>query len=92
MKTNKIDLFYGFLIGIIANAIGSYIFIVAFTHHDFEDGFLLLKNGGHIGKLITLGAILNLAIFFLLLKFNKELMARGVILAMIVLTIITFFV
>lgn len=88
----KIDMLYGFLIGILASFVGSYIFIVVFTQHNYTNGLLLMKSGGHIGKLITLGAILNLVIFFLLLKLNKEMMARGVVLATIVLTIITLFV
>jgi hypothetical protein len=88
----KIDLVFGFIIGIITTFIGSYIFIEVFTQHNFTNGILLIKSGGNMGKLITIGAILNFAIFFLLLKLNKELMARGVVLAMIILTIITFFV
>ncbi|MET0760514.1 MAG: hypothetical protein ABWZ56_08845 [Flavobacterium sp.] len=89
---NKIDLLYGFLIGIVASFIGSYIFIEAFTEYTFLDGIQVMKAKGNLGKIITLGAILNLVIFFGLLKINKELMARGVILAMIILTIITLFV
>jgi len=88
----KIDLFYGFVIGVIASIIGSYIFIVAFTPYSFLGGLQILKFEGKLGKIITLGAILNLLIFFGLLKYNKELMARGVILAMFILTIITLFV
>ena len=88
----KIDLFYGFVIGVIASIIGSYIFIVAFTPYSFLGGIQILKFEGKLGKIITLGAILNLLIFFGLLKYNKELMARGVILAMFILTIITLFV
>ncbi len=88
----KIDLFYGFVIGVVASIIGSYIFIVAFTPYSFLGGIQILKFEGKLGKIITLGAILNLLIFFGLLKYNKELMARGVILAMFILTIITLFV
>ncbi len=88
----KIDLFYGFVIGVIASIIGSYIFIVAFTPYSFLGGLQILKFEGKLGKIITLGAILNLLIFFGLLKYNKELLARGVILAMFILTIITLFV
>lgn len=88
----KIDLFFGFLIGLLADFIGSYIFIVAFTQHNFTNGIQLLKNGGNLGKLITLGAILNLAIFFILLKINKELMARGIILSMFLLILISLFI
>ncbi|HLF51610.1 hypothetical protein [Flavobacterium sp.] len=89
---NKIDLLYGFIIGIVASVIGSYIFIEVFTEYTFWDGIQVMKAKGNLGKIITLGAILNLIIFFGLLKINKELMARGVILAMIILTIITLFV
>jgi hypothetical protein len=88
----KIDLFYGIIIGIIASFIGSYLFIVVFTPYSFLGGLQILKFEGKLGKIITLGAILNLVLFFGLLKYDKELMARGVLLAMIILTIITLFV
>jgi hypothetical protein len=88
----RIDLFYGIIIGIIASFIGCYLFIVAFTPYSFLGGLQILKFEGKLGKIITLGAILNLVLFFGLLKFDKELMARGVLLAMIILTVITLFV
>ena len=88
----KIDLFYGIIIGIITSIIGSYIFIVAFTPYSFWGGLQIMKYEGKLGKIITLGAILNLLVFFGLLKYDKELMARGVILAMFIVTIITLFV
>jgi hypothetical protein len=44
-----------------------------------------------MGKVITLGAIIDLILFFILLKINKDLMARGVVLATIILAIITMF-
>ncbi|MSP85146.1 MAG: hypothetical protein EXR18_04895 [Flavobacteriaceae bacterium] len=88
----KIDLFYGVIIGIITTMFGSYLFILALTPYSFWGGLQILKFEGKLGKIITLGAILNLIIFFGLLKYDKELMARGVILAMIILTIITLFV
>jgi hypothetical protein len=52
----------------------------------------LLKSDGKLGKIITLGTVLDLIVFWALLKYYKEFMARGVILAVIVLTIITLFV
>jgi hypothetical protein len=88
----KIDLLLGVLIGIVAALLGSIIFIAVFTEYHFITGIRVLKAQGLLGKLITLGAILNIIIFFLLLKFNKDFMARGVILATIILTIITLFV
>ena len=88
----KIDLFYGIILGIITSFIGSYLFIVVFTPYSFLGGLQIFKFEGKLGKIITLGAILNLVLFFGLLKYDKELMARGVLLAMIILTIITLFV
>ncbi len=88
----KIELFYGFIIGIIAAFIGVYLFLMFFTEYDFSTGFSILKAQNQVGKLIALGAILNLAVFFLLLKMNKELMARGVVLATLILTVVTIFV
>ncbi|WP_026978802.1 hypothetical protein [Flavobacterium tegetincola] len=88
---NKIDLLYGFLIGIIAASLGVYLFLHFFTDYEIVEGFTILRGQGQLGKLIALGAILNLVAFFLLLKFNKELMARGVVLATLVVTIATIF-
>lgn len=87
----KIDLFYGLIIGLISASIGVYLFVVLFTEYEFFEGYSILKAQGQLGKLIALGAILNLVVFFLLLKFNKELMARGVVFATLLLTIFTLF-
>ncbi len=86
---NKIDLLIGVIIAVIASAIGSYLFIEFFTNYSFIEGVRIMKFQGKLGKIITLGAILNIVAFFILLRFNKEIMARGVILGTIILTIIT---
>lgn len=88
----KIDLFYGLLIGVLASFVGVFLFIAMFTDYDFLTGISTIKGEGKLGKLITLGAILNIVVFFLLLKLNKELMARGVVLATIILTVVTLIV
>jgi len=88
----KIDLLIGFMIGLVACFLGTYLYITLVAKYEFIEGLTFLKSGGYLGKVITLGAILPLATFFVLLKLNKDLMARGVILATIVLALITFFV
>jgi hypothetical protein len=85
----KTDLLIGVLIALAATALGSFIFIELFTPYHFMDGVAMYKSHGVLGKIITLGAIMNVVIFFVLLKFNKDLMARGVILGTIILTILT---
>lgn len=85
----KIDLLLGFLIGIATCFIGVYLFLTLFTDYGFAEGISLMKTRGLMGKIITLGAILNLIAFFILLKTKKEMMARGVILATLILAIVT---
>jgi hypothetical protein len=88
----KIDLFYGLIFGITTSLIGVYLFIYLFTPFSFLGGLQLLKFEGKLGKIITLGTFLNVGMFFSLLKYRRETMAKGVILAMILLTIITLFI
>lgn len=85
----KIDLLFGVLIGVAACFLGTYIFIALFTDFGYLQGVNVMRAQGNFGKLVTLGAILNLIAFFILLKFNKDLMARGVILSLILLAIFT---
>ncbi len=89
---NKIDLIYGFIMGLLLAIFGVFLFISFFTNYNFLYGIEIMQANNSMGKLITIGAILNLGAFFILLKNNKELMARGVILATIVLAIITIFI
>lgn len=89
---NKIDILIGFLIGLLASLLGSFLFITLFTDFDFTTGVQTMKFQGSLGKLITLGSILDLIIFAVLLKLNKEMMARGIILAIILIAILTLIV
>ena len=85
----KTDLLIGFLIGVVSTLIGSYLFVKTQTDYDLIEDFSVLKNEGILGKILALGAVLNIIIFFILLKKNKELMARGVVLATIILAFYT---
>ena len=87
----KTDLLIGFFIGIIAIFIGSYLFVKTQTDYDLISDFKILKNEGLLGKIFALGAVLNISIFFVLLKKNKELMARGIVMATLILAITTIF-
>ena len=89
---NKTALLLGFIIGILASILGSYIYLTLFLNLDFIDGIQTVKIQGQLGKIITLGSILDLIVFAVLLKLNKEIIARGVVLAVIIITIFTFFV
>lgn len=85
----KKDLFIGLLIGLVAATLGCLLFLYFFTDARSLEDIKVVRAQGLMGKLITLGAIFNLIAFFILLKLEKELMARGVILATILLAILT---
>ena len=85
----KKDFFIGILLELVDGFIGSFIALKIYTDLNFIDGFKMMQQGGLIGKVITLGAILNLILFFVLLKLNKDLIAPGVIFGMFFLSILT---
>lgn len=88
---SKKDSFIGLVIGFLGTLLGSYLFITFATQYNFISGLEIMKSQDSLGKLVTLGSILDLALFTILLKLNKELMARGVVLSVIILAIITLF-
>lgn len=88
----KSDLFLGILLGFATTFIGVFFFISLFTEYDFIEGITIMKSNNLMGKIMTLGAILNIIVFFILLKKNKELMARGIVLSTIILAVLTLFV
>lgn len=91
METKRIvkQLLAGFFLGLLTAFAGMFLFVTFFTEYDFNQGINILKMQGELGKIIALGAVLNLPSFFILLKKNKEIMARGVLFATIVITVIT---
>ena len=87
----KKELFIGFLVGIIANAFGFIIAIFIFGNGEsIPDTFRQSLAQGFFNKLISIGALLNLVVFFLFLKQKRDYRARGVIFATIAVTIGTF--
>lgn len=75
------DVIIGFLIGISANLVGIVIYIVLFSKEGFIETLKSAYNFNFIGKLVSLGAILNLIIFFIFIRMNQDHKARGVLLA-----------
>ncbi|AXP81367.1 hypothetical protein CJ739_2293 [Mariniflexile rhizosphaerae] len=87
----KKDIFVGILVGLIANGIG--LFVIATLLGQGDDFITVIKaaaNEGFLGKLISLGAILNLIAFFIFIKKRQDYRARGVLLITIFIAIFTF--
>ena len=87
-KNVKKEILTGFLVGIIANTIGTTLYILLFSDLGIKETFKAAIQQGHVGSLLALGAILNLIAFFLFLRIKRDNRAKGVLIA----TIVTAFV
>jgi len=91
----KKEIFFGVLIGVVSNIIGVFLSVVIlFKENQLSNIFDIINNSidnNNITKLISLGAIINLLSFFILLKFNFNEKARGVLVATFTVAILTIY-
>ena len=78
---NKKEIIIGFIVGIIANSIGTLLYIILFSNFGVAETYKIAVQQGQLGSLLALGAILNLVTFFVFLKLNRDYRARGVLVA-----------
>ena len=92
VQLNKKEVFFGLLSGFLANFLGVIITIIVLFK---EANMLKIINDSFIDnsitKLISLGAILNLIVFFIFLKYDYEERAKGVLLSTFVIAILTIY-
>jgi len=91
----KKEILIGFVLGLISNTIGLFIVCLIIGYQsENNNGVYKILNGAisenFIGKLISLGAIINLLCFFYLLKKNNDNKAAGVLFATIFIALLTF--
>ncbi|MEZ4969527.1 MAG: hypothetical protein R2814_07690 [Flavobacteriaceae bacterium] len=77
----KKEILIGFIVGIIANTIGTLLYILVFSDFGILETYQAAVQEGHVGSLLALGAILNLVAFFGFLKIRRDYRARGVMIA-----------
>lgn len=92
---DKIQILKGFFIGILANGLGLFVVVMTMAKSSGRnDGFLRVLEAAQaenfLGKLISLGAILNLICFFYFIRKKKDAFAAGVLIATLCMAIITF--
>lgn len=92
---DKIQIVKGISIGLIANTLG--LLIVGTLMAKFSgrsDGILTVleaaQSENFLGKLISLGAILNLICFFYFIRKKKDSNAAGVLIATVFIALVTF--
>ncbi len=87
----KKEILIGIFVGLIANCIG--LILVATLLGQGDDFTTVIKAAeaeGFLGKLISLGAILNLITFFIFIKKKQDYRARGVLVITVFIAIFTF--
>ncbi|EIJ37934.1 hypothetical protein [Galbibacter orientalis] len=75
------EIFIGFTVGIIANLIGTLLYLIIFSELSIQESIIVAREQGHLGSLLALGALLNLAAFFGFIKIKRDQRAKGVLIA-----------
>lgn len=88
----KKDIILGFLLGLVATVIGTFLFIELGTEHHFFEGIIKMKSNGFLNKLIALGAICNLPLFYFFIRKEQDNRAKGILIQVVVLTVIMLFI
>ncbi len=86
----KKEVFIGFIVGLIANFIGVYLYLSFFSDEGFIESIRLAKANDFLGKIVSIGAILNLVAFFIFIKKKQDYRARGVLLVTVLIAVVTF--
>lgn len=85
------EVIIGVFVGLIANAIGLLCSATLLGQgDDFTNVIKAAAAEGFLGKLISLGAILNLIAFFIFIKKKQDYRARGVLLITVFIAVFTF--
>lgn len=88
----KKEHFFGFFLGILASFVGTYLYVASFTKFNLLTDYGILNLFGLVGKVITLGSLLTVALFLYFFYTKKEAWSNGVLAALLFLLILTFFI
>ena len=80
----KKEILIGLAVGLIANIIGTLLYILLFSDLGIRETFQAAVAQGYVGSLLALGAILNLAAFFGFLRIRRDNRAKGVMIATLI--------
>ncbi|NNF18485.1 MAG: hypothetical protein HKN61_01815 [Flavobacteriaceae bacterium] len=88
---SKKDILTGFLVGLIANTIGTLLYILLFSDLSITDTWHAAVEQEHVGSLLALGAILNLLAFFGFLRIRRDNRAKGVLMATVLTALVILY-
>ncbi|MBD3864021.1 hypothetical protein [Olleya marilimosa] len=85
---NKKHIILGFILGVISTGIGVLLYIAFFSRYGVEETLKKAIQFKFVDKIVSLGALLNLGLFFLFLNRKKDDMAKGVLIATLIIGLI----
>lgn len=77
----KKEITTGIAVGIIANCLGILLYLLLFSEMSIKESLMAARQQDHLGSVIALGALLNMAAFFGFLKLKRDHRAKGVLIA-----------
>ena len=75
------QLIKGFFIGLVAPIVAYIIYVAFYLEADVIETYKSLVKMNKLSHVISLSVLINLLIFFMNLKTNRELVAKGILLA-----------
>lgn len=84
----KREITTGIAVGLIANCLGIILYLLLFSEMSIEDSLIAARQQKHLGSVIALGALLNMAAFFGFLKLKRDHRAKGVLIATLISAIV----
>ena len=70
---NKREIAIGFVVGLIANTVGTLLYILLFSELGIVDTFRAAVQQGHVGSLLALGALVEPGCLFRFFKAEERL-------------------
>lgn len=84
----KKEILIGILVGLITNIAGVYLYVAIFTDYDLASAIRLAYADQFLGGLIAIGAGANFLPFFVYLKKDQVLRARGVLILTVLMAVV----
>jgi hypothetical protein len=83
---------YGLLVGLLAAFLGSFVIVALFSEGSFGETITELYALQKLGGLISIGALVNLPMFFYFLRKNNLPFATGLVFASLLLVLLVAYI
>jgi len=85
------EILIGFLVAIFAMLAGMFVYLQYISRFGFQETLDMVLQGGVLGPVMALATLPNLLVFFIFLKKDQVYRARGVLIAVVLIALVTMF-